>query len=296
MSFELRHLRAFLRLAETRHFGLAAEALGVSQPALSQTIRALEDIVGTALLDRRQRRVTLTAAGSLFLPEAVAALEQAELALRTARRAGRGEAGLVEIGYVGSVAFSPLFAAIIRDFRAANPATTLRLTQLPSTVQLERIAQSSLDCGFLRTPLPALPRGLVDRVLARERLVAVIPAGHRHAQAGACALAEFAAEPFIQYQSQAGGGLFGLVAALCEAAGFVPRVAQTVPQIATMICLVRAGLGIAVVPETMTGLALDGVAYVPLTDAGARTELHLVGRHPEAEPAIRAFVGHAGAR
>lgn len=290
MGFELRHLRAFVQLAGTRHFGLAAEALGITQPALSQTIKALEDWLGVRLFDRGQRRVTLTAAGSLFLTEARRTLEQAGRAEHVGRRAGRGQAGLVETGYVGSAAFSPVFAGIIGGFREANPEIVLRLTQLPSVVLVERIAQGSLDCGFLRTPLPALPRGLFTRMLARETLVVAVPEAHRMASAARCRIVDLADESFIQYQPQPGAGLHHLVAGLCHAAGFEPRIAQTVPQVATMICLVRAGLGIALVPETMAGMALDGVIYLPLADEAAETELHLAGRHPEPSPAARAFL------
>jgi DNA-binding transcriptional LysR family regulator len=279
--------------AITRHFGIAAEQLSVSQPALSQSIRALEEGLGVVLLDRRSRRVKLTAAGEIFLPEAQAVLAQAARAVQAARRAGRGEAGVVEIAYVGSAPFSPVFARIFGSFREANPGITLHLTQMPSLLQLDRIAQAGLDFGFIRAPVGELVPGLIARVLTREALLLALPAGHALARAEPCALAALADQKFIQYQPQANTGLHAQVAALCRQAGFEPAIAQIVPQVATMLCLVRAGLGVAIVPESMRALGLDGLSYRALTEPEAVTELHLVGRYPEPSAAAAGFFRHA---
>jgi DNA-binding transcriptional LysR family regulator len=293
MSFELRHLRAFLLLAETRHFGVAAERLGITQPALSQAIKSLEDMLGVTLLDRRPRRLSLTDAGEVFLVEAAATVAQAARAQNIGKRAGRGQAGLVDIGYVGSAPFSPVFSRIISSFRENFPDITLRMTQLPSLVQLDRIAQSSLDCGFVRTPMGAAPPGVITRVLDHERILMALPAAHPLAAADACVLRDFAGEYFIQYQPQQSAGLHGLVTGLCRAAGFEPLVAQVVPQVATMICLVQAGLGVALVPATMRGLAIPGVVYREIDSAAAATELCLIARYPETSPSVRSFFAHA---
>jgi DNA-binding transcriptional LysR family regulator len=159
MPFELRHLRAFVHLAETKHFGVTAERLGITQPALSQTIKGLEEALGVVLLDRRSRRISLTDAGEIFLAEAIATMVQADRAERIGKRTGRGQAGLVEIGYVGSAPFSPVFGRIISSFREKFVGLSLRMTQLPSMVQMDRIAQSSLDFGFVRTPLGGAAAG-----------------------------------------------------------------------------------------------------------------------------------------
>jgi DNA-binding transcriptional LysR family regulator len=296
MPFELRHLRAFVHLAEAKHFGVAAERLGITQPALSQTIKGLEEALGVVLLDRRPRRLTLSAAGEIFLTEAIATIAQADRAERIGKRTGRGQAGLVEIGYVGSAPFSPVFSRIISGFREKFAGLSLRMTQLPSMVQMDRIAQSSLDCGFVRTPLGPPPPGVITRVLDRERLLIALPDTHRLAQATACSLSQFATDPFIQYQPQANAGLHGLVTGLCRSAGFEPLIAQMVPQVATVICLVQAGLGVALVPATMSALAIRGVVYLEIDSPDAVTELRLVARYPEASPSARAFFRHATKR
>jgi DNA-binding transcriptional LysR family regulator len=106
-------------------------------------------------------------------------------------------------------------------------------------------------------------------------------------------LGDFRGENFIQYQPQDSAGLHGLVTGLCRAAGFTPVIAQVVPQVATMICLVRAGLGVALVPETMRGMAITGVIFRDIDSADAVTELRLVARYPETSPAVRCFFEHA---
>jgi DNA-binding transcriptional LysR family regulator len=296
MPFDLRHLKAFVMVAQTLHFGVAAARLGITQPALSQSIKGLEDALGVALLDRRPRHLALTGAGTLFLTEAVATLAQAARAEQVGRRAGRGQAGLIEIGYVGSAPFSPVFSRIIFSFRESFPSITLRLTQLPSLLQIAQIANSSLDCGFVRTPAGPPPPGVISRVLARERMLIALPAGHPQAAATCCALRDFAGAPFIQYQPQASAGLHGLVTGLCRAAGFEPQVAQIVPQVATMLCLVQAGLGVALVPATMNGLAIGGVVYREIDQPEAVTALCLIARYPETSPSVRSFWRHATKR
>ena len=128
-----------MHVAETRHFGAAAERLGITQPALSQTIKSLEEALGVVLLDRRPRHLALTDAGEIFLAEAIATIAQADRAERIGQRSGRGQVGLVEIGYVGSAPFSPVFRRIIGSFREKFPGLSLRMTQLPSLVQMDRI-------------------------------------------------------------------------------------------------------------------------------------------------------------
>jgi DNA-binding transcriptional LysR family regulator len=274
-------LRAFVVLAGTRHFGAAAQALGLTQPALSQSIKALEAGLGVTLLDRRPRRLALTGAGEMFLPEAQAAVAQADRAEAAARRAARGQAGLVELGYTGSVPFSPVFTRLIARLRAEAPDITLRMTQLPAAVQLERIAGLALDAGFVRSPVGTVPPGLVCRELAQERLLLALPAGHHLAGSAPLAFGACAGEGFIQYLPQPQGGLHGLVAGLAQEAGFVPRVTQIVPQVATMLCLVQAGLGVALVPESVSALGLPGISFRPLAAPTAQTALCLIFRHPE---------------
>ncbi|MCQ8782401.1 LysR substrate-binding domain-containing protein [Mangrovibrevibacter kandeliae] len=292
MPVELRHWRAFLAAAELQHFGRAAERLGISQPALSQLVQALETQLGAPLFDRTRRRVELTSTGAALLPEARATLEQARRAEQIGSAAGRQDSRMLTGGYVGSAALHPVFGALMRELAAIRPAVTLQLDQRPAVQQLRELREHVLDFGIARSPLPGLDTEIAGLVLAREPMVLAVDEASAGPAGVACRLADVADRPFIQYLHQSSGGLRLLTTEACRAAGFEPRVAQTVPQIATMLCLVAAGLGVALVPQTASRLALPGVTYRRLSE-GPTTELHLLYRRSDTAPAFRALVATA---
>nr|WP_246739715.1 LysR family transcriptional regulator [Martelella sp. HB161492] len=287
---ELRHWAAFVMLSEIRHFGLAAERLGISQPALSQLVRTAETHFGTRLFDRSRRRVGLTEAGQALLPDARATLEQARRAERTGELSGRGANRVLTMGYVGSAPLNPRFLALVRALSSHAEGITLSLDQSPVTDQVEAVTERRLDLGVIRSPMPAIDPSLASVNLARENMILALPATHELARAGEVArLADFAAEVFIQYRPQTSGGLNLLVRRTCEMAGFAPRVVQTVPQIATMLCLVGTGLGVALVPSSATRLALPDVVYKHLPEP-VGTDLNLIYRRSDTAPAVRLAV------
>lgn len=290
MALELRHWAAFVMAAETRHFGLAAEQLGISQPALSQLIKLVETHFGAELFDRTRRRVSLTEAGQALLPEGRALLQQARRADRAGQRAGRHANHILSMGYVGSAPLHPNFLAFVEALTRNELALTLQLDQRAVTDQVERVTDRRLDLGVIRSPMPAIDPSLAAINLAREDLVLALPARHEAAGAsGAARLADFAEDAFIQYRPQPSGGLNLLVNRTCEAAGFEPRIAQTVPQIATMLCLVGAGLGVALVPSSAVRLALPDVVYKSL-DTPVPTDLNVIYRRSDTTPALRQAV------
>lgn len=289
MQVELRHWRAFVAAAETEHFGAAAERLGISQPALSQLVRTLETALGVALFDRAGRGARLTAAGRGLLAQARAAAAAADLAERTGAAIGRRARRAIEAGYVGSAAFHPVFAALVRGIDAARPAIALQIDQVSGTGQVRRLVEARLDFGIVRSPLPTLDPALATLTLARERMMMAVAEGWPRARGGKVPLAAFAGEPFIQYIEQPSGGFRRLTAEACGAAGFAPRTAQTVPQIATMLCLVGTGIGVAMVPETMARFEVPGVAYVPLAERVV-TDFTLLYRRSDTAPALRAVL------
>lgn len=286
MPIELRHWRAFVAAAETRHFGSAAERLGISQSALSQLIQALESHLHMQLFDRTHRRVRLTETGHMVLPEANAALAQMQRAERFASAVGRQNAGVLAAGYVGSAALHPVFPALIGAIAAARPNISLRLDQCPASEQARLLGEHLLDLGIARSPLPGLDPEIASLTLAREKMIVAIAASHPLAGTAPSSLAQFAEEPFIQYLHQSSGGLRTLVASACRTAGFEPVVTQTVPQITTMLCLVGAGVGVALVPETAMRLGVPGVAYRPIRER-VTTELALLHRRSDTAPAFR---------
>ncbi|MBP1849421.1 LysR family transcriptional regulator [Rhizobium halophytocola] len=287
MALEIRHWRAFATAAETLHFGLAAERLGLTQPALSQLIKTLEDAFNVRLFDRSRRRVSLTEAGRTMLPEAQAVLSQSRRAERLGLVAGRSSSRTLAIGYVGSAALHPLFTRLIGRLTAIRPELILRLDQSAVTKQIAQVRDHNLDIGIIRSPMPALDPAIATLSLEREAMVLAIARNNIHAAGeGPCDLSDFSEEPFLQYRQQEGGGLYLLTQSACERAGFQPQISQTVPQIATMLALVGAGLGVALVPESASRLGMPGVVCRALRDPVV-TDFNLIYRRADTAPALR---------
>lgn len=287
---DLRRLRYFVAVAEDLHFGRAAARLHLAQPSLSQQIQALEEEVGAALLNRNRRRVELTAAGRLLLPEARAVLAQAERALLVARRAGRGEVGRLEIGFTGSAPFNPLLPQTVRRFRERWPDVHLSLNEMPTTAQFEALTAGRLDVGFLRPGQPMEMVGIAQRLLLREPLLAVLAADHPLAAAETVGLADLAGQPFILHPRAIGTGLFDKVMTLCAAAGFTPRIAVEAHQMSTVVTLAAVGMGVSIVPEALRRLAAPGAAFRPITDAGAFMDLIAACRAEDDSPVVANFL------
>ena len=261
-TLDLRKLRAFVYVAEERHFGRAAERLFVAQPALSQTIKALEAQIGVQLLDRSTRRVDLTPAGARLLERAHGILDAIDDAVAEARRIDAGEQGSLRLGFIGSASFG-LMPALARAVGDALPLLQLDLTgDLLSPEVAARLSDGSLDVGVLR-PFDLAP-GVNSRVLRSEPLVAALPTGHPAASAPVV-LGDLADEPFISYQARASAMASALVAACC-AAGFTPTIRTEVRETATLVAFVASGQGVALVPQGVAHLQIPGVEYVPLAD------------------------------
>ncbi|MES2317668.1 MAG: LysR family transcriptional regulator [Pseudomonadota bacterium] len=292
---ELRHLRYFIAVAEELNFTRAAERLHIGQPPLSHAIQALEADVGAQLFERTKRWVRMTEAGRLFLDDARRILGLAEQAADTARRAQRGEAGILRIGFTFSTPLTPLFAAVINRYRQQFPAVTLTLHEMATLPQIDALGQRTLDLGFVRpTELPA-PEGIALTTLREDPLVAVLPAALPLARKEAISIAELRDMPFVMYPPNAGTGIYPQIFRLCRAAGFVPHIGQLAGEASTIIGLVAAGCGVSVLPASFDRIRLDGVCYRAIADEGANTTLLLAQRSGEHSPLVDAFVALATA-
>lgn len=291
---ELRHLRYFVALAEELHFSRAAARLGISQPPLSQQIQALEEELGARLLHRTNRRVDLTEAGRLFLIEARATLAQAERAADMAGRAQRGEIGELKLGFTASAPFTVTIPKMIFAFRQAFPAVHLTLQEMTTKQQIEAMTERRLHVGFIRSPVyPTMPSELKALELFREPLVAILRANHPLTAgdpADGIALSSLAAEPFVMHPRAVGTGLHDQIIALCQQAGFSPRVSQEAREAPTIVGLVAAGLGVTILPSSFRRIRVEGVAYRDLADQGAMTAMWLAYPEHDLSPATRAFV------
>ena len=239
---ELRHLRYFVAVAEELHFRRAAERLHMSQPPLSQQIRALEEEVGATLLLRNQRRVELTAAGAAFLERAREILDAVEDAARQARRVQRGEVGRLAVGFVGSAMYS-FVPELLRAFREQAPDIALRLHELGTTEQLRQLEDGRLDVGFMRAP-GRWPGLRVETVL-EEPVVVALPDLHPLAPAPAAARSRTSRASRSSCSRRA--GVARAARARCAGAidrlGGEDRIVQEVAEMQTVIGLVAAGVG-----------------------------------------------------
>lgn len=284
---ELRHLRYFVAVADELHFGRAAEKLFIAQPALSQQIQHLERELGVRLLERSSRRVSLSAAGAVFLAEARAILARVAGATEAARRADRGELGRLGVGFVASATYAVL-PDVLRRFRERFPDVELLLYELTAAEQADALREGTINVGFAR-PFLEDPALIVEPV-ARENFVVALPEGHSLAAGESVPLADLAAEPFILFPSSPKPSYADTVYALCEGAGFTPQVAQEVREMQTAVSLIAAGLGVSLVPASVQNLRRLGVVYRPLRDPTPPTELVLAYRRDDSSPVLQGFL------
>jgi DNA-binding transcriptional LysR family regulator len=291
-NIELRHLRYFVAVADTLHFGKAAERLGMSQPPLSQQIRQLEDTIGARLLTRTNRRVALTEPGRLFLQEAREVLARVERATELVQRAQRGELGELRIGFTRTVPLSQDIPRAILAFRQQFPAVHLQLEEMMSLQQIDALLERKLHIGILRPS--ATPKSLLSKRLFRDPLVAVLPTGHpalkRLDARGKLPTRALAPEPFVVFARTAGAGVYEHVLSLCRDAGFAPRIVQEAREATTIIGLVATGMGVSILPASCGHVSVEGVSYVPLADSAAMSEVHVVYREDERSPLVPRFI------
>ena len=286
-NIELRHLRYFIAVAEDLSFSKAAERLGMAQPPLSQQIQRLEALVGHELFERRPR-VRLTAAGEALLPAARLALDQVERGVEATHRAARGEVGTVTVGFAASMILS-VMPEVVRTFRKRFPAVQLRLRELSSAAQGEALREGRIDAAFLREPAP-LEETLRFELILEEPFIAVLPPEHPLLSRRRIPLQELAGEPFVHFPRSVAPGLYDLVLALCQGAGFQPRVVQEAQEWLTIVGLVEAGVGVSLVPESFRRLKWGDVAYRPLDTPGASSRIMLGWRSDGERPAVDAFL------
>ena len=259
-------MRYCIAVAEEASFTRASLRLRIAQPALSRQIKDIEREIGFDLFQRLSRGVALTDPGRVFIAGARAALAQAETAIQNARRAGRGELGLLRIGFTGSASFNPLVTGAIRDFRTAYADVDVELTEEATSSLLERFAAGRLDVAFMR-PAPGEVDHLWSQRAVTEPLVAAMPMGHGQAGRSRVALQSLADDAFILYPRNNGRALFDLIVAACRDAGFSPNILQVAPQLTSVVNLVATGIGVSIVPASMAQVATAGVVYRPLVRA-----------------------------
>ena len=286
MDVALDDLEAVVVLAETLHFGRAADRLHVSQPALSKRIKRLEERIGGPLLVRGYRDVKLTEAGRLLAGRGRHLIQESAATVALAQRAARGEAGLLRIGF-GIATILGLVPEVLLRFRRAYPEVQLSLRDMPTPDQVSALASREIDVGFVRRPVS--DDRLVMRPVLDERLVAAL--GPRSPWVPKVGLRSVAGEPFIIIARTRSASFYDHALSVCAAAGFAPRIVQEAGELFTVLSLVRAGLGVSLVPRSAALMRLPGVRFRELTISKAAWNIALAWhRDSDDAPLVRRFV------
>lgn len=269
---ELKHLRAFIVLAEELHFGRAAQRLSIVQPALSMQIKALEEELGVRLFDRDRHAVALTEVGRIFLPEARAALQQSVRAADIARASGRGEIGRLRLAFVSSV-LPNVLPTLIRALHARFPRIELELKDLPTPDQLAGLRNGLFDFGLVR--LPILGAGIRTQVILRESFVVALPADHALAARAALQPADLAEALLFLLARRYAPGFYGELVAALDRHDVALQIAAELGEFTTMLALVSAGLGLGVLPAEAALALPPKVVARPLELGGHRAAIGL---------------------
>lgn len=268
---ELRHLRYFQAVGEELHFGRAATRLHIAQPPLSQQIRQLERELGVELLTRTTRTVELTPAGCAFLQRATEILDAVDNAGHEARRMAAGIEGRVAIACVGSATYS-LLPELVRALGQSLPAIEVSVRgEMLAPAQIDALETGAIDLALLRPPVGR--DGIAMETIRRDRLLVAVRPEHRLAGRAEVTASDLRNEDFVVHLGHGRSVMSSLVTGICAEAGFTPRVRQEVSETSTLVTLVAAGLGVAIVPAPTAALDIAGVRYVALTPATLGVDL-----------------------
>ena len=292
MTPDLRQLRYFVAVAEERHFGRAAKRLAMTQPPLSQAIRALEEELGVALFARTKRTVELTPVGADLLPEVRKLLAAAEGLRPLAQSLARGEAGTLALAFVSTADYG-LLPQLLREFAGRYPGVRLQLAEATSDVQIDELVAGRIDAGLVIPPVP--PRhaaGLSYLPVVREPLVVAMPAAAAPdgPEDEPVHLADLAALPLVIFPRRLAPGFYDIITGCYGAAGETPHIGQEAIQMQTIVSLVSAGMGVALVPQSLRNLRRTGVAYRPLAGDAPVVETGLVWRTGDVSPVLAGFI------
>ena len=279
---ELRHLRYFTAVVECNGYREASRRLHIAQPSISEAVSGLEDELGLKLFSRTHRNARLTPEGEIFFADAVRILQQAESAIVTAKRAAQGKVGKLSIGFIGSATLSFL-PDLIRRYKLEYPNVKLALHDL-YPVELDKACdRGEIDVAITRTLSLQRSKNLQSRVLLRDPLVAVLPRS-RKLKRKRIRLADLANERFILFHRQGAPGVFDTIVGACRSQGFSPRVENEPNSMQTILSLVEAEEGVAIVPASTSNLRSNGVQFVRLMPDSLY--LDLIVAWPPGEPSV----------
>jgi DNA-binding transcriptional LysR family regulator len=281
----LRSLRCFLAVAEELHFGRAARRLNLSQPPLTQHIKALEAELGATLFHRTKRSVRITEAGSALLDEARRLVGQADGLRNVVQRADKGRSGYLHAGFITSSVFTDARKLYARLSRGV-PGVTVMWQEMASSEQIEALHEDKLDIAFLHTP--AVHRGLTAEIIVREPMVMAVPDGHRLAGRRQAPLSEFAMDDFVLPLRHISPIFYDSIIAACHAAGISPVIPPHQPRnLLTILSLVSVGAGVSVIPGTLAAAGFPGVSFMGIKGEPPVSEVSALWRPDNRSPVLQ---------
>jgi DNA-binding transcriptional LysR family regulator len=261
---ELRHLRYFVAVAEALSFTKAAAKLRLAQPSLTRQIRNLEDEIGVRLLDRSNNRVTLTEEGRFFLFDSRKILASCADSVAAVQRMNRGEHSDLNIGYVANIHYG-LLPATLGAFRKLCPSVALNLFDMTSAEQFVALEGRKIDLGFVGIPPALSGHDLLSECVAHDVMLVALPERHALAAKAKVKMADLASQFFIGMSARTHPGAREWLIATCQGAGFAGRILQEADSEPTVMQFVADGLGVAFLPEQVTGLPHEGVVFRPIS-------------------------------
>ena len=288
---EIRQLRYFVAVAEEMHVGRAAQRLNMTQPPLSQSIQGLEALLGVDLFIRQKRGITLSAAGIALLPEARRLINDSQSLPELARRAAKGELGQLSVAFVSTADYN-LLPSVLRDFRTSYPQVQLSLRESTSDVQLEALRSGQIDVGLM---IPPIPEKLIELLhyqsVISEPLILAAPAELAALNNKTrVSLLECQGQPLIIFPRAIAPAFYDSIVGCFQQVGMTPEIGQQAIQMQTIIGLVSAGMGIALVPQSVSNLKRPGVIYRELAEETPQIETGLAWRKDNHSPVLNAFI------
>ena len=286
-SSALARIQTFLTVAETLNFRRAAERLGVAQPALSRSVRQLEQILGFAVFERSTRRVALTPAGELLYREGAAALQRLSWACTRAGRLAQGLSGSIMVGYSTFATAGPM-SDIIIAFRKQFPDAIVGLRLLASSEQLAALEEGSLDLGFMMSTVSLPP--LEKIVVSRERLVVLMPASHRWARRPSITLAELVTSPLVIGTESRWRGFRSLVRDVVDQQGLSMTFAEEADDLPVLLQLVRSGFGCTILDASFIPTLPPGICAAEIENVTATLDVALTWQRGNVSPLVGRFI------
>ncbi|SAL75018.1 LysR family transcriptional regulator [Caballeronia terrestris] len=283
---DLGQVRCFVAAATESNFRRAAALLNMTQPPLSRQIHLLEDSLGVKLFERIGRTVRLTTEGRVFLADATRLLSLAEQAESTVRRASKGKTGRVRIGFTGAAGYE-LIPELLVAATDVLPDIDVVLLELISVAQIEAFSANAIDLGFLR-PLPSR-QNLEFLPVDEEPLIVALPKGHALCRYEQIELKQLDNQPFIMHSPTHGKYFYDRIMGMLATESVTLNVAQYIDQTPTILSLIRAGLGIGILPASAQRFHYDNVEFRLIAGNSIQAEMSMAWRSDHDNPAVTAF-------